>query len=86
MNLWTEEVDWNSPVPRYAQLQRIIEGHLERDLYNVGDLLPRELQFVQHFFVSRGTVRQALGGLEADGWIARRRGFRTKIIRKPVES
>jgi GntR family transcriptional regulator len=81
VSLWAEHIDLNSPVPRHAQLRDIIERHLARDSYDAGDLLPGELELVEHFHITRPTVRQALADLEADGWIERRRGVGTTITR-----
>jgi DNA-binding GntR family transcriptional regulator len=58
--------DLYSEIPMHAQLRAIIEGHLKRDAYRVGDHLPGEEQFRERFSVSRPTVRHALADLEAD--------------------
>jgi len=80
---WPEQVDAFSTVPLHAQVHAIIEGHLQRDGYRLGDQLPSELELRKRFSVSRPTLRQALADLEADAWIERRRGIGTTIVREP---
>jgi DNA-binding GntR family transcriptional regulator len=80
---WPEQVDASSGLPLHAQVHAIIEGHLQRDGYQVGDQLPSELELRKRFSVSRPTLRQALADLEADAWIERRRGIGTTIVREP---
>jgi GntR family transcriptional repressor for pyruvate dehydrogenase complex len=52
---------------------------LERDL-QPGESLPSEAELIQMFGLSRGTVREALRLLEADGFIHIRRGPRGGIM------
>jgi GntR family transcriptional regulator len=80
---WSEQVDADSTVPLHAQVHAIIEGHLQRDGYRLGDQLSSELELRKCFSVSRPTLRQALADLEADAWIERRRGIGTTIVREP---
>lgn len=54
---------------------QILEQHLEP-----GDSLPSEPELIQMFGLSRGTVREALRLLEADGFIEIRRGPRGGIM------
>lgn len=63
-----------SNLPLYAQLRdelraRILDGHLAPD-----ERLPSESELTGAHGVSRITVRQALGDLEAEGLIVRRQG------------
>ena len=50
-------------------LDRITSGHLRTD-----DRLPSEEELAASIGVSRMTLRQALGSLEAGGWLERKRG------------
>lgn len=56
-----------------GQLRRmIVDGQLKD-----GDFLPRESDLVEHFGVSRPTLREAVRVLESDGLVEVRRGSRT---------
>lgn len=44
VRLWPEQPDAYSHMPLHAQVRAVIEGHLERDGYQVGDQLPGEEQ------------------------------------------
>jgi DNA-binding GntR family transcriptional regulator len=84
VRLWPEQPDAYSLMPLHAQVRSIIEGHLQRDGYQVGDQLPGEEQLCEHFAVSRPTLRHALADLQAEAWIERRPGIATTIIRAPI--
>lgn len=59
-------------------LKDIINGYL----YNVGDLLPSEVELAQRFNVSRNTLRKALNLLESEGVIERKHGSGTYVKKK----
>jgi len=64
----------NRSIPLYYQLENILREKINSGEYRPGDPFPTEDQLVQSYKVSRITVRQALGALEKDGLITRRRG------------
>lgn len=68
-------IDKNSPLPYYYQLANILRREIEerRPLGEVYQL-PSENELVEHYAVSRATVRHALAVLSAEGWIYRERG------------
>lgn len=51
--------------------------------YKVGDKLPTELELAEQYRVSRETIRMALGHLENDGLIERKRGRGTFVRQLP---
>lgn len=55
---------------------------LQRD-FSAGDQFPTEQALCREFGVSRETVREALRGLEQDGWLLRRPGKGTFVLRRP---
>lgn len=70
----------NGDVPLYLQvkdqlLKRILDGD-----YPPGASLPAEPDLCEQFGVSRGTVRQALGVLERDGFVSREQGRGTFVL------
>ena len=59
--------------PLYDQLVDILKERIENDL-EPGDLLPSERGFSLRYGLSRTTVRQAMGELEALGLVTRVHG------------
>lgn len=70
-------IDRASPIPYYFQLQQILHGEIG-DL-RPGDRLPGEHELCELFDVSRSVVRQALGELEKEGLVRRRKGHGTFV-------
>lgn len=69
----------DSGVPLYYQLLGIIKRNIAGGILKPGDLLPSEAEISETYQVSRTTVRQALGALESEGLVYRRRGKGTYI-------
>jgi GntR family transcriptional regulator len=70
-------IDKHSPIPYYFQLREIIEE--ETGKLGSGEQLPSEAQLCETYGVSRTVVRQALGDLENEGVIVRRKGRGTFV-------
>lgn len=66
-------------VPLYYQLGEILKQKLDEGGWESGTLFPSERELEEHFRVSRAVVRPALGLLERDGVIYRRRGSGTYV-------
>src|SRR6266508_1925543 len=73
------EIDRNSPVPYYYQLQEILEQDIERGRWAAGDLLPSEAELAEALGISRTVIRKALDVLEADGQAYRVKGKGTIV-------
>lgn len=71
-----------SDVPLYAKIYKTLREEIENGLYRVGDLLPSEEELEKRFGASRTTIRNALGELEREGFVVRRRGKGT-IVQEP---
>lgn len=66
-------------VPLYYQLGEILKQKLDEGRWESGTLFPSERELEEYFGVSRAVVRPALGLLERDGVIYRRRGSGTYV-------
>lgn len=71
-----------SDIPLYYKIYKILKEEIEGGVYKVGDLLPSEDELEKHFSASRTTIRAALGELEREGFILRKRGKGT-IVQEP---
>lgn len=85
-----EKLLLDSETPLYSQLIGIIKRAITAGGVGVGALLPSEAELCAAYHVSRNTVRQAIGALEADGFVVRKRGKGTFVAdpamrRKQVE-
>lgn len=69
----------SSDIPLYSQLVSIVKRNITAETLNPGDLLPSEAELCKTFNVSRSTVRQAIGSLEADGLVVRKQGRGTFV-------
>jgi GntR family transcriptional regulator len=76
-------LDSDSPVPLYHQMEKIILDRITKE-QAVGWMLPREMDLVDIFGVSRATVKKTTDSLSAKGLIERKRAVGTKIVRLNV--
>ena len=66
--------------PRHEQLADDLFNQIADGTYAVGDRLPTEQELCMSNDMARGTVRRALGHLEALGMISRRPGAGTTVV------
>ena len=66
-------------IPLYSQLINVVKRYISAGLLVPGDLLPSETEMIKNFGVSRSTVRQAMGALEDEGLVIRKRGRGTFV-------
>jgi GntR family transcriptional regulator len=76
-------LDERSPVPLYHQVEKIILDRIAK-AGEVGLKVPREMDLIKIFNVSRATVKKATDSLAAKGLIERRRSAGTRIVRLNV--
>lgn len=71
-----------SPVPLYAQIKNALRERILDGTYAPHAQMPTESELIEHFRVSRITVRQALGDLQKEGLIFKIHGKGT-FVSKP---
>lgn len=76
------EINKNSPVPYYYQLEQMLREKIENGKWKPGDNLPPEAELCTTFRVSRTVVRQALNKLCQDGIVYKEKG-RGTFVAKP---
>lgn len=72
-------LDGRSPVPLYHQMERIILERIAKE-QAIGWMLPREMDLIEIFGVSRATVKKATEILAAKGLIERKRSVGTTVV------
>lgn len=77
-------IDKANPIPLYYQIVRDISAQIESQKLNPGDKLPTEQWLVEHYNVSRVTVRKALSDLLAAELIERERGKGPVVARPKI--
>ena len=77
-------VDKTSPTPIYYQLKEQLALLIRNGTYQVGGQLPSEVAISQQLGISRGTVRQAINALVAEGRLHRVRGRGTFVTEPPA--
>jgi GntR family transcriptional regulator len=74
-----EMINFESHIPYYIQLMDILNEKVQQKIWGPGDQIPGEQDLCEHYRVSRTVVRQALGEMELEGVINRRKGKGTFI-------
>jgi len=69
--------------PRHRQIADALRRSIRSGVYERGTQLPSERELAEEFDVSRGTVRQALATLRAEGVVASRKGARGVVLAEP---
>ncbi|GAB7035777.1 GntR family transcriptional regulator [Streptomyces sp. NPDC021749] len=67
-------------VARHEEIAEELRRAIDCEDYTVGSLLPTETDLASHYGVSRGTVRQAVAALTAEGLIGSRQGARRVVL------
>ncbi len=75
----------NSQSPKYLQLKTQILSWITGGKFRPGDKLPSENELAEQFGLSRQTVRQSIGALVQEGWLAREQGKGTFVSKLPAE-
>jgi GntR family transcriptional regulator len=65
---------------RHEEIAEELRRAIDREDYAVGSLLPAETELAARYGVSRGTVRQAVAALTAEGLIGSRQGARRVVL------
>ncbi|MCW7991134.1 GntR family transcriptional regulator, partial [Streptomyces platensis subsp. clarensis] len=68
------------PTPRHERIAEELRRAIDREEYAVGSRLPTEAELAARHDASRGTVRQALAALTAEGLIGSRQGARRVVL------
>lgn len=70
----------------YRQIASTLIEEIHRGSWGLNQTLPSEMELVERFGVGRNTVREALRELQDLGYLSRRRGTRSVLVRTSSES
>ena len=74
-----------SPVPRYIQLATLFRNRIASGEWPAGHRIPNGDELAAEFSVAPGTMREALGLLEQEGLLERKRAKGTFVRRSPAQ-
>ncbi len=77
-------IDRSSPVPYYHQLKALLRDEIESGRWEPGTQIPSEPELCRLLDVSRTVVRQALGALEHERLLRRRKGLGTFVAEPKI--
>jgi GntR family transcriptional regulator len=80
-----KRIDRSSRMPLYHQLYEILRGRISTGEWRPGDMIPPEPELMEHYQVSRATVRQVLDLLVNEGLIYRQQGRGTFVTQPTLE-
>lgn len=69
---FTNALDKNTSLPLYYQIRSLIFSEIQEGNVEIGDTIPTEKAFCEHYKVSRSTVRQAISELVQEGYLERK--------------
>jgi GntR family transcriptional regulator len=77
-------IDRDSPVPYYHQLKELLRDEIVHGRWPAGSRIPSEPELCRLLDVSRTVVRQALGDLEHERLLRRRKGLGTFVAEPKI--
>jgi DNA-binding LacI/PurR family transcriptional regulator len=79
-------IDKNSPIPQYYQLETWLIEQIEQGVYQPGDKIPTEEEFVRMIGLARATIRHGIQNLVQSGYLTRKRRLGTFVIKREKKS
>ncbi len=79
-------IDYDSPVPLYAQIEEQLRIIIKQPEYKNGKKLPNEVDLAKQLGVSRNTLRQAINKLVFEGLLSRKKGIGTVVEKTSISS
>lgn len=77
-------IDFDSNIPYYIQLIDALKEKISQGDWKPGDQIPSEPELCETYGVSRTVVRQALGEIELEGLVVRRKGKGTFVAEPKI--
>ena len=81
----TKDIDKQSRLPLYFQLEELIKKAISTGELKPGDMIPTEWEIIDYFRLSRTTVRQALSDLVNENLLYRKKGIGTFVSKPKID-
>lgn len=78
-------VNSNNQLPLYKQILQDLRAKLREERWKTGDLFPSENELIDQYNVSSITIRRVILELVNEGWLERRPGIGTFVMKNYVE-
>lgn len=75
----------NSTTSLFTQIEADIKNSIENGIYKFGDKLPTENELIEHYNVSRITIRRAIDDLTKEGILVKKQGKGTFVKEKKIQ-
>lgn len=79
------EIDKRSPMPLYFQLEELIKRAISNGELEPEEMIPTEFEIIEHFNLSRTTVRQALADLVNENLLYKKKGVGTFVAKPKID-
>lgn len=76
---------FKKPIPKYYQIYEELVDEIRNGKFQEGDLFPSDTELVQRYYVSRGTIREALKLLFQQGYLVREQGKGTFVTYRRIQ-
>lgn len=76
--------DEKDKLPLHIKIKDDIFKKIESGYYEVGEIIPTEMELAEFYKVSRPTVRQAISSLVAEGYLERKKRKGTIVCKKKI--
>lgn len=78
------DINKNSPMPLYYQLEELIRNAILNGELKPDEMIPTELDIIDYFKLSRTTVRQALADLVNENLLYKKKGVGTFVAKPKI--
>jgi len=79
------EINKESPMPLYYQLEDLLRKAISSGELKPGEMIPTEWEIIEHFNLSRTTVRQALTDLVNENLLYKKKGIGTFVAKPKID-
>ena len=80
------KINHKSPIPLHIQAENLLRKLIAQPEYQLGKLLPNEVDLAKRLAISRATLRQAINKLVYEELLVRKKGVGTKVLNKKFSS
>lgn len=77
-------VEHDSPLSVWGQIHRDLRHSIDAGTFSAGQRIPTEVALMEHYGVSRVTIRRSIRALTDDGYLRARRGSGTYVTDRAV--